>query len=169
MKKIFIVVGIGIVLLAGLLTFLTKKESKISIDSDINIYSGKVVTYEDDHGGFHGDGTTFAVIDFGKENVKDKYKENKEWKPLPLTENLEILNYGKKEGEEWSRMPTIADEKIKPLIPRIKNGYYFFKDRHFESKDPKDDTDLFNRTSMNFIFAVFDEDSNKMYYYKFDS
>lgn len=169
MKKIFIVVGIVIVLLAGLLTFLTKKESRISLESDINIGSGKIVTYRDDHGGLHGDGTTFAIIDFGKENMKDKYKENKEWKPLPLTENLEILNYGSKTGEEWNRLPTIADDKIKPLIPRIEKGYYFFKDRHFESQDPKDDTDIFNRYSMNFTFAVFDEDSNKMYYYKFDS
>ena len=60
------------------------------------------------------------------ENIEEQIKEN--WKTLPLTENLkEIMN-----------METCDDKEcLNPLekynIPEIKEGYYYFLDRHQET------------------------------------
>ncbi|MDO5649504.1 MAG: hypothetical protein Q4G11_02780 [Gallicola sp.] len=167
-KKLFLIMGILIVVLAGIFTFLLKPESIISINTGLNVYSGKMEKYQNESGPM-GDGVTMAVVDFGKEDMKNKIQRNNRWKPLPLTENLKILNYGTSGKEEGGRLPTTTDEENKPFIPEAKNGYYLFRDRQPEAKDPQEDKDIFTRSSMNFTFALFDADTNKMYYYKYDS
>ena len=54
-------------------------------------------------------------------------------------------------------------------MPAIDNGYYMFKDRHSESKDSRDDSELFDRNSYNFSIAIYDCDTDKMYYFEFDT
>jgi len=44
-----------------------------------------------------------------------------------------------------------------------------FVDRHSESKDIHSDIDLFSRHSFNFTIALYDVDSNTLYYYEFDT
>ena len=53
-------------------------------------------------------------------------------------------------------------------IPEIKNGYYYFYDRHANSKDTKDDTNIF-RGSFNFSLALYDLDADIMYLLEFDT
>ena len=54
-------------------------------------------------------------------------------------------------------------------ISDIKNGYYYFLDRHSESKDRYDSSDLNNRFSWNFTLALLDVDKNIIYYYELDT
>ena len=54
-------------------------------------------------------------------------------------------------------------------IPTIENGYYYFKDRHSESTNKYDYTDINNRPSYNFTFAILDKDTNTIYYYELDT
>ena len=54
-------------------------------------------------------------------------------------------------------------------MPAIYNGYYMFEDRHSESKDSRDDSELFDRYSYNFSIAIYDCDTDKMYYFEFDT
>ena len=54
-------------------------------------------------------------------------------------------------------------------IPKIENGYYYFLDRHNESNDKYDDTNLNNRASWNFTLAIMDIDTNIIYYYELDT
>jgi hypothetical protein len=54
-------------------------------------------------------------------------------------------------------------------IPQIKNGYWFFSDRHNKSTSPEKDVDLFERRSFNFTLAIYDIDTNTLYYFELDT
>lgn len=105
----------------------------------------------DTHGGFHGDGDHFAKIKCSDLNYKELANN---WKKLPLSDEL---NYVMKNVYE------------KYSIPHITSGYYYFLDRHSESKNKYDDTDLNNRTSWNFTLALMDIDTNIIYYDELDT
>lgn len=90
-----------------------------------------------------------------------------EWKELPLTENLTALVYGL-EDETSSIGPYISKDGV-VLFPEVENGYYYFYDRHSESTDHFDDTNVLDRHSFNFVIAIFDTDTNRLYYSRFDT
>ena len=54
-------------------------------------------------------------------------------------------------------------------IPEIEEGYYYFIDRFSETKDKYSDEDLLNRYSFNFTIVLFDNKTNILYYYEFDT
>lgn len=41
--------------------------------------------------------------------------------------------------------------------------------RHSESTDHFDDTNVLDRHSFNFVIAIFDTDTNRLYYSRFDT
>jgi hypothetical protein len=126
-----------------------------------------VVDEKDTHGGFHGDGDYYLILD-----CSEKAEQAKElidgWKPLPLTENLQrIMNMtcsGEEDGVYYSK--TLTEIAHWPII---ENGVYKFIDRHTDAIDETDDTDLFNRYSYNFSIAVYDLDANMLYYFECDT
>ncbi len=123
-----------------------------------------VVEELDTHGGFHGDGSYYLILDCS-DNRDKAMKILKDWKELPFSENLSLVMYGgEKDGKSYGY--NLAE---KAKIPKVENGYYYFKDRHSESKDSEDDTDLFNRSSFNFSIAIYDSDTDTMYYFEFDT
>ncbi len=111
-----------------------------------------VVEEIDTHGGFHGDGSYFLILDCS--DNKDKALEKvKNWNKLPLSENLNNVMYGNSLTEEAH-------------LPIIENGYYMFKDRQ---TDGTDDSAIFDKASYNFSIAFYDSDTDKMYYFDFDT
>ena len=64
--------------------------------------------------------------------------------------------------------PFLVDKNNEPLIPEIKNGSYFFLDRHPDSPDPQSDEEILNRDSMHITLAVYDADNHTLYYCAFD-
>ena len=126
-----------------------------------------VVHEKDTHGGFHGDGDYYLILD-----CSEKAEQAKElidgWNPLPLTENLQrIMNMtcsGVEDGVYYSK--TLTEIAHWPII---ENGVYKFIDRHADAIDETDDTDLCNRYSYNFSIAVYDLDVNMLYYFEFDT
>ncbi|MBO7208118.1 MAG: hypothetical protein J6V58_00095 [Clostridia bacterium] len=111
-----------------------------------------VVEEIDTHGGFHGDGSYYLILDCS--DNKDKALEKvKNWNKLPLSENLNNIMYGNSLTEEAH-------------LPTIENGYYMFKDRQTDSTD---DSELFDEASYNFSIAIYDSDTDKMYYFDFDT
>ena len=84
-----------------------------------------------------------------------------------MTENLTALVYGLK--DETSSIDPYISEDGEALFPKVENGYYYFYDRHSESKDHFDDTNVLSRHSFNFVIAIFDTDTNRLYYSKFDT
>ena len=49
-----------------------------------------------------------------------------------------------------------VDDTRSPAVPEITNGYYFFLDRHSQSTDPHDDTNVLSRASFNLTIAIYD-------------
>ena len=123
-----------------------------------------VIEEKDTHGGFLGDGTYYLILDCS-ERKEQATELIKDWKPLPLTENLQLFMYGgEKNGVGYAY--DLAEEAHWPII---NNGVYKFVDRHSEAVDESDDTNLFNRYSYNFTIAVYDFDTDKLYYFEFDT
>ena len=133
-----------------------------------DVTEGNVVESEDSHGGFHGDGMTFVVLHFDEGGLADQLEGLAGWHPLPLSENTEALAYGR-DTEDGRRGPYLCDDEGQPVFPEIQNGYYYFCDRHTESKDVYDDGDVFERSSYNFTMAIYDIDTDRMYYVEFDT
>ena len=117
-----------------------------------------VVDQQDSHGGFHGDGQLYLILDCS-ENPEQARELVVDWKPFPLSDTLQLAMYadnGYKFAEDahW---------------PVIENGVYKFVDRNSESKNPSDDTQLLDRYSLNFTIAAYDLDTNTLYYFEIDT
>lgn len=123
-----------------------------------------IVEELDTHGGFHGDGSYYLILDCSG-NKEEALEIVQDWKKLPLSENLNLLMYG---GEKYgiNYVYELAEEAH---MPKIENGYYIFEDRHSESKDSADDSGIFGRYSYNFSIAVYDSDIDKLHYFEFDT
>jgi hypothetical protein len=150
----------------------TSNEKKgISQTLGIDLSNAKVLESMDSHGGFHGDGDTYVKMAFADDEREFFVKElekNTAWSKLPLTDNLNIVVYGEKNGFE-SLGPYVVNDNGEATFPFVENGYYFFLDRNSESKDVKDDTNLLNRNSFNFTIAIYDIDNHTLHYYELDT
>lgn len=128
--------------------------TSFSNQSGIDLTQGTIKSEEDTHGGFLGDGYTLIVADY-TDSLVPEMKANEHWHSLPLSGNLQT----------FVNQP--FDDTV--TIPQIKNGYYYFYDRHDESKDHYDDTYLLNRYSFNFTLAIYDSDTNHLYLLEYDT
>ena len=150
-------------MLAAILLSLTgcarSELSRLSDTLGVDLTSGIVEASFDDHGGFHGDGTTFLKIRFSA--FPEEIRESKEWCQLPLTDHLKSF------VEATSSL--FSDNDGNCYLPVVEHGYYCYIDRHYESTDPKDDSELMHRYSFNVTLAVFDSDTNTLYYIKLDT
>lgn len=158
MKK-WILIFSAIALLLFSLTFvLCSRENNLAALSrqcGIDLTIGKVVSHKDTHGGFHGDGVSYTVLQYPDDSIGEQMEESETWHTLPLPENLDTFLY----------QP--YDDEVS--IPEIQDGYYYFYDRHSESTNPYDDSELFQRFSFNFTFAIYDQSSNQIYLIEYDT
>ena len=133
----------------------------------------EVVSSWDDHGGFHGDGTTLIELECSGGGVLDQIREDSNWKALPLDRTAQALVYGVREEsgtEETGIMvyqtgPYLTDEEGDLLVPEIREGWYRLIDRHAEAGE----TDLLDRSSLNFTLALYDTDTDTLYYFEMDT
>ena len=122
-----------------------------------------VVEESDSHGGWMGDGLYYLVLDCA--GNRDEALENVSgWKELPLSENLRLMVYG---GEKAGMRYSYLEKEVS--IPQMEEGWYYFVDRHRESTDSSDDTNLLSRFSFNFSLAVYDAATDRLYYLEFDT
>ena len=163
-KYIILIFTIAIILPMFFSQSINKRMSK---SLGIEIPGNIKIDYEDTHGGFHGDGDTTAVVQFDKsiaENIRSEIENNMDWNSLPLSESLDILMYGGvKEGTNY----TYNYAELLNM-PRIENGYWFYEDRQPESILSSEDQDLFPRLSYNFTIAIYDLDTDTLYYLEND-
>lgn len=144
--------------------------SACSADTQSNDYFGfseqdfTVVEEQNTHGGFHGDGSYYLILDCSN-NTEKALKIVDDWNSLPLSENLELIMFGgEKDGINYG-----YDLSEEAHMPEIENGYYCFRDRHSQAEDSSDDSELLSRSSFNFSLAVYDSDTNRFYYFEFDT
>ena len=123
-----------------------------------------VVEALEDYGGFGVDGSHYLILDCS-DNKQKALEIIKDWNKLPLSENLNLVMYGsEKDGVIYGY--ELAKEAH---MPKIENGYYIFEDSQLKGKDRSDDSKLLYRNSFNFEIAVYDCDTDKMYYFEFDT
>lgn len=162
MKKILKIIGILLlVLIIVYIVYIHTLRNYFFYSSQIEIQIPLFAKMEekDTHGGFHGDGEDFVKVYFlnkQAEKFVNKINKNNHWRKLPMPEDLR---------ERVSN----ADEV--EAIPDVENGYWFFEDRHEEATDKYNYNEIFNsnRASSNFSVAVFDTDTNILYFYALDT
>ena len=140
---------------------------------DLDLSGCEVVSSWDDHGGFHGDGTAFAELNCSHTGVLNQIKEDGNWKAFPLDKTAQSLVYGVTEQtgtEETGIMvyqtgPYLTGEEGDPLVPEIREGYYRLIDRHAKAGE----TDLLDRASLNFTRALYDTDTDTLYFCELDT
>lgn len=145
--------------------------SAVSDALNLDLSAGTVISNQDSHGGWLGDGETIVSIHFPKEDGQRllvQIMKDPAWRPLPLTDNLSTIVYGRTAGNaRWN--PVFTDENGDPFLPPIKNGFFFFLDRHSQNTDSLDDSSLFSQGSFNFTLAIYDMDSHTLYYFELDT
>ena len=140
---------------------------------ELDLSGCEVVSSWDDHGGFHGDGTAFAELNCSHTGVLNQIKEDGNWKAFPLDKTAQSLVYGVTEQtgtEETGIMvyqtgPYLTGEEGDPLVPEIREGYYRLIDRHAKAGE----TDLLDRASLNFTLALYDTDTDTLYFCEMDT
>lgn len=169
MKNIVKLLALGYVFI--ILTACSSSNNEIKSISKvlgIDCFGGTISQSIDSHGGFHGDGTFYLELKYDDEKGKavvHAIEETTDWEKLPLTDNLRTALYGKK-SETESAGPYITNDNGEALFPSVSNGYYFFYDRLNKSKE---DTRLFKRFSFNFTIALYDMDTQTLYYCEYDT
>ena len=171
-KKKRLIIIVCVILLIFLTLYFLNKPEKMSTEEYIkqeifvDVSTCNIEIDNNNHGGLLGDGHYYVKLDCSNDYVNIKNQIN-EWKQLPLTQNLDYMMYGR---EDTENITYVGDGIANELgIPKIKNGYYKFIDRHRETIDPTNDSALFDRYSYNFTLALYDLDTNILYYYELDT
>lgn len=132
------------------------------LGADVN--SAKVISNSDDHGGFHGDGERYIEFEFEDDTFENTIKEDNTWHALPVKDDtVTALLYGL-ETPEMTYGPYLEHE-----MPKVEKGYYFFYDRYSESSDPFNSSEVLDRSSLNFTVAIYDTETDKLYYAEMDT
>ena len=148
-------------------------QEEVSQTLGIDVSGGRVASASDDHRGFHGDGTTFVELQFSDDAVLEQIEESGDWKAFPLDRTARALVYGVREevGTEetgitvYQTGPYVTDDDNDPLIPEIRAGFYRLIDRHAQAGE----TDLLSRASLNFTLALYDTDTDTLYFCEMDT
>ena len=109
--------------------------------------AGEEISSSDTHGGFHGDGISCVALQFPDSQVADAIAANAAWTPLPLDETAQALAYG---------------------VTREDGGEVFSAGPYLTG-DAGDGQNLLERASLNVTLAVYDADSDTLYFCEMDT
>ena len=126
----------------------------------VDVSEAVIVTGYDDHSGFHGDGTMYAVLNFSDDSFEQNISFPGDWHALPLNDNLDTLIYGK-----WGE-DSVVGPFVGVTIPRMERGYWYFYDRQ---RMTCDDSMVLNKGSYNYTIALYDSDRNCLHYCEYDT
>lgn len=141
----------------------------ISKALSIDVTDGTVLYSEDSHGGFHGDGMSFTKIQFKSRVCLEEIENSADWSRLPLPEEMSVLLYGGKIAG-LSYEPLRFGSTTAPCMSKaVENGYYYFSDRLARDNPKSEKENFLERGSYNFDLAIYDADTDIMYYIVFDT
>ena len=138
-------------------------QQHISIELHVNVQDAAVLSEHDSHGGFLGDGTAMVSLKLKDGSMPGAMAGNPNWRPLPMPDALAEEIYDER---GWFR-----DGEGNLFVPEVKNGFYFFLDRHDMAADIFDPEGLSDpaRYSQNYTAAVYDAEENVLYYLAVDT
>ena len=166
MKKFFYVLSV----IVSLILYACGTESGqavVSGELGIDVSACEVISASDTHGGFHGDGTTFIVLDCADGDVLNQIREKSGWRTFPPDDSVKALVYGI-ENETEHIGPYLTDQEGNPLVPEIENGYYMLIDRQI-TEGWATGADILHRDSFNFALGLYDADTELLYYCELDT
>ena len=124
--------------------------------------SAQIVSGSDDHGAFQGQGRAWYEVDIAGADFGPLPAD---WKPLPLTGDAESAFYGS------SAVVGDIQRTILPALPKgaklpeVTHGYWFFDDHCGDECSAFDES----RLSLSFSAAVYDANTETLYYLDVDS
>lgn len=176
-KKKLLFIGFSIFLLILLVGFLffrfyvhtnSYRVFYVEKNTGLSLPKPTSISYQNTHGGFHGDGETLIRLHFHEKdtlNILSQIAIDENWNSFPLSENLSLMFYGgEKDGVTYSY--NLAKEFE---LPMVENGYWYFKNRSKQAQEKQKDTELFAFYSYNFTTAFFDKTTNTLYYFEYDT
>ncbi len=159
--------GIMAIICITMIGWCNQEQVQISKNVGVNAYSGRIVSSVDTHGGFLGDGEKITILHFSDKQCLKDIEKSLKWNAYPLPENLAAIIYGyKDELKGRIILPVVKNEEEAPIVPMVQRGYYCFINRE-ENSSRSIDT-IFIRPR-NFTVAIYDLDSDIMYYIEYDS
>ena len=111
------------------------------------------VMYERDTHEFR-DGVTAVSMKL-RGSLLSEVERGARWRKLPLHENI---------NTDW-----FEDEEGNALISQVQNGYYLFIDRYRETGDIYDPSQSSPLKTLNYTVAIWDQDTNILYYFEIDT
>ena len=157
-KRLFAVIA-AVIALSGCQNY---EDISMALGADVN--TAEVLSETDSHGGFHGDGERYMEFQFEGNEFENVIKKDNTWHSLPIKEDtVTAVFYGlEKDGIVYG--PYIDAE-----IPKVEEGYYFIYDRHSDSTEPFDSAEILERGSFNFTAAIYDVNTDRLYYVEVDT
>ena len=166
----FVIVGLPLIILiseANTNDTINNVSKFLKDKVEIDIKGCRVKENIDTH--FIADGEVYITLDCSN---KSKYisKQISNWNKLPLSDNLKIELYGGYEDESTYRTGILEDNEDYTM-PVISNGYYYFVDKQNKEAEKHSDKYLLDddRYSFNYYIAIYDIDTNKLYYIEDDT
>lgn len=129
----------------------------------VDLSSAQIKKQLDDHGGFHGDGSSYWELSFSAEEgaaLEKSIQQTEGWRALPVSEEGEILLYGSDGVGPYLKW------KEQGMFPKVETGYWFFYDRQTKSYET---TDVASRGAYNFTAALYDSQTYTLYYGELDT
>lgn len=145
MKKLFALILLISLALCACGVAPTAQE-KVGNALGIDLSAAELLSENDTHGGFHGDGETIIQLRVGDISTLINGKEG--WHELPVDEDM---------------------LRLTPQFGDIESGCWYFYDRHSKATDPYDYSAVNGRFSYNFSFAVYDSEAGLLNYYELDT
>ncbi len=137
----------------------------VSKELGLDVSGAAELSHFDTHGGFHGDGTAFIVLEFSDDTVLKQIQDSTQWKPFPLDDTVKTLIYGTQDTAGGVG-PYVCDGEGNALVPEIQDGYYRLIDRHAEAGG---EDDILHRGSFNFTLGAYDAVTNTLYFCELDT
>ena len=112
-------------------------------------------------------------LQFSDGEALKQIEESGDWEAFPLDRTAQVLVYGVTEefGTEETGItvfqdgPYLVDSDGDPLVSEIREGYYQLIDRHAEAGQ----SDILDRHSFNFTLALYDTETDTLYFCELDT
>ncbi len=154
----------------------TPKEERIESALCLNVDHGEnavtILAYENTHGGFLGDGDTYAELQYAAP-ITETVAASPCWLPLPMPENALRLLF------DWEAEDGIHGGHMSREFTPPETGYWFYSNdydptyqgnkTYLYEIDPQVYDYGLNGYSNNFTVAWYDTDTDRLYYYEYDS
>ena len=136
----------------------------------VALAQGTMIENVDTHGGFHGDGQSLAVWKFDDNSALEQILTDSDWKELPMTDNLKALLYGVvyDTGLSITEIGPCVDFSEEQL-PRFRTVIIILWIARLNQKCMHSDAQIMERASLNFSIALYDVDTDTLYYIEVDT